>query len=89
MFGSARRSGVEVSEKPPEVPPSWGPLNPRPGVLLLAVLLTFGLFFNAWLDSQPGDYDGKYVTVMTAALIAGVLGFDLRRFWRGGGGGDQ
>lgn len=65
-------------------PPEYGsPLNPRPGVLALAVLLTLGLFFNAWLDSRTGTYDGKYVTVVTAALIAGVLGFDLRRFWRG------
>ena len=76
----------DTPPKAPEPGQPWGPLNPRPGVLALAVLLTFGLFFNAWLDSQPGEYDGKYVTVMTAALIAGVLGFDLRRFWRGGGG---
>lgn len=77
--------GKDQPPKTPATPPGpSGPLNPRPGVLFIAVLLTFGLFFNAWLDSQPGPYDGKYVTVMTAALIAGVLGFDLRRFWRGG-----
>ena len=69
-----------------EQPPVGGPLNPRPGVLALAVLLTLGLFFNAWLDSQTGTYDGKYVTFVVAALIAGMLGFDpalFRRFWRG------
>lgn len=66
-----------------QTPPQGGPLNPRPGVLALAVLLTFGLFFNAWLDSQTGTYDGKYVTSVVAALIAGMLGFDIRRFWRG------
>lgn len=69
----------------PAKPPTNGSLNPRPGVLALAFLLTFLMFLNIYLDSRSADYDGKFVTPIVAALIAGVLGFDITRFFRGGG----
>lgn len=61
------------------------PLSPKPGNLALAFLLVLLLFANLYADAQAGNYDGKYLTFGTIALIAGVLGVDLSRFWRGKG----
>lgn len=59
------------------------PMSPKPGSLLIAVLLVILLFANLYFDSRTGDYDGKYLTFGVIGLIAGVLGVDLSRFWRG------
>ncbi len=67
-----------ATDKPPTPP-----LSPKPGALLIAVLLVLLLFVNVYYDQQAGDYDGKYLTFGVIALIAGVLGVDLSRFWRG------
>lgn len=61
------------------------PLSPKPGNLAIAILLVLLLFANLYLDAKPGEYDGKYLTFGTIGLIAGVLGVDLSRFWRGKG----
>jgi hypothetical protein len=72
---------------PPQVPatpqPPEPPLSPKPGNLAIAFALVLLLFFNIYLDSQPGSYDGKYLTFGVIALIAAVLGVDVSRFWRG------
>lgn len=61
-------------------------MAPKPGALAVALLLVALLFFNIYLDSRPEtDYDGKYVTFAVVGLIAGILGVDLSRFWRGKG----
>lgn len=68
----------------PETPtPTPPPASPKPGALLIAVMLVLLLFVNVYYDSRVGDYDGKYLTFGVIALIAGVLGVDLSRFWRG------
>jgi hypothetical protein len=68
-----------ASAKPTPEPP----LSPKPGNLAIAILLVVLLFANLYFDSRAGDYDGKYLTFAVAGLIAGVLGVDLTRFWRG------
>lgn len=73
-------------QPPAPAPPDPGGINPRPGVLALAILLTVVMLTNIYLDSQSDTYDGKFVTPVIAALIAGVLGFDITRFFKGGGG---
>lgn len=75
---------MSVEPSPPGKRPN-GDLNPRPGVLALAILFTLVMLVNIYLDSQSETYDGKFVTPVLAALIAGVLGFDITRFFRGGG----
>lgn len=72
---------------PADSPPSTGPsMNPRPGPLALAGFLAVGMIFVIYLDSQSETYDGKIAVAIIAALIAGILGFDLSKFFRGGGG---
>lgn len=61
------------------------PTAPTPGALIVALLLVGLLFYNLYLDSQGGDYDGKYVTFAVVGLIAGILSVDVSRFWRGKG----
>lgn len=58
------------------------PGTPRPSTMAVVFLLVGLMFYNAYLDAQPGDYNGMYLTATCAALIAGALGFDLK-FWRG------
>lgn len=70
----------------PETPaptPGQQPLSPKPGNLTVALLLVALLFANLYADAQAGDYDGKYLTFAVIGLIAGVLGVDVSRFWRG------
>lgn len=57
------------------------PGTPRPGTMAVVLLLVGLMFYNAYLDAQPGSYNGMYLTATCAALIAGALGFDLK-FWR-------
>lgn len=56
-----------------------GPLIPRPAVTLIALSVTAGMLANIWLDAQSTDYDGRQTTLILAALIAGILGFELFR----------
>lgn len=65
-------------------PPRGPSLSPKPGNLAIAVLLVLLLFANLYADAQPGEYDGKYLTFGVIGLIAGVLGVDVSRFFRGG-----
>ncbi len=62
------------------------PLAPKPGNLLVALLLVVLLFANLYYDQATVDYDGKYLTFAVIGLIAAVLGVDVSRFWRGGKG---
>lgn len=64
-----------------------GPLIPKPWVTFLAVALTCGMFYNIWLDANSTEYGGGQTTIVLAVLIAGILGFDLGRWFKGGGGG--
>lgn len=60
-----------------------GPLSPKPGALVIVLLLVGGLIYNLRLDAMSEGYDGKYFTFAIVGLIAGILGVDLSRFWRG------
>lgn len=71
--------------EPARPPSSTPPLAPKPAALVVVLALVGVLVYNLYLDAQPGDYDGKYVTFAIVGLMAGVLGVDLSRFWRGRG----
>lgn len=49
----------------------------------LALALICAIAYNLHLDAASKDYDGLWVTGILAALIAGVLGFDLKFPGRG------
>lgn len=66
-----------------------GPLIPRPAVTLIALLITLGMLANIYFDAHSKDYSGDKTTLILAALIAGILGFELFRRGNGSGGGDQ
>jgi hypothetical protein len=51
--------------------------------MILALAMLGALSYNVHLDAQPGGYNGLWVTGIIAALIAGVLGFDLKFPGRG------
>lgn len=59
-----------------------GPLIPRPAVTLIALMVTTGMLVNIYMDAVSVEYDGNKATLILAALIAGILGFEL--FRRGG-----
>lgn len=59
------------------------PLAPKPGSLIIALVLVGGLIYNLRLDAASDTYDGKYFTFAIVALIAAILGVDVSRFWRG------
>lgn len=62
------------------------PLAPKPGQLAVALLLVILLFANLYADARTGgSYDGKYLTFAVIGLIAGVLGVDVTKIFRGGG----
>lgn len=62
------------------------PITPSPTAMVIALAMVSALVYNVHLDAAPGDYNGLYVTGILAALIAGVLGFDLKF---PGGRGDE
>lgn len=71
------------SPAPPPAPPERPHLAPRPPSLVLALLLFGVLIYIATLDYRSDEYDATYATYGLIITIAGVLGVDVSRFWRG------
>jgi hypothetical protein len=67
---------------PTEPTPPRKPLTPSPTALIIVLALLGLMAYNIHLDAASNSYNGTYLTGACAALIAGVLGFDLK-FWRG------
>lgn len=66
-------------------PAGPGPLVPRPVVTVIALVLVAGMFWHIWYDASRDTYDGGKVTIMLGAMILFTLGFDLGKWFRGGG----
>jgi hypothetical protein len=69
-----------VPDNEQDPPPEGGrkPITPSPTAMILALALMGLMGLNLYFDQQPGTYNGLYLTGICAALIAGVLGFDLK-----------
>lgn len=67
-----------MTEQKPDGTGGRKPITPSPTAMILALALMGLMAFNLYLDAKPGDYNGLYLTGICAALIAGVLGFDLK-----------
>lgn len=71
-------------DKPPGRP-SGAPLVPRPAVTLIALGITAGLLWNIVFDATHADYEGAKVTIFLGTIVFFVLGFDVSKWFRGGG----
>lgn len=65
------------------------PLVPKPIVSVIALGLLGGMFYTVHLDATRADFDGGRATFLWALGIFVVLGVDIARLFRRGGGGDR
>ncbi len=79
---------TELPQAPPPAtePSRRTPLVISPPALILALAFLGAMIYNIHVDAGPSDYNGLWVTGIIAALIAGVLGYDLKFPGRGGDG---
>lgn len=54
-----------------------GPLIPRPAVTAIALMVTTGMLVHIGYDASHVDYDGYKTTLVLAAIVCGILGFEL------------
>lgn len=62
------------------------PLVPRPVVSFLALGLLVGMFYTLHLDATRDDFEGGRYILMFGFGVFAVLGYDISRFFRNGGG---
>lgn len=65
--------------------PSRGPLIPSPIVAVIAVAITAMLLWHIWYDASHAPYDGGKTTILLGAIVLFTLGFDIGKWFRGGG----
>lgn len=58
--------------------PPYPPLVPRPIVSVIALTMAGAIVYNIHLDAASSSYSGAQVNYLLTALIAAILGVDLR-----------
>lgn len=76
--------------KPPQPPamtpePPRGPMVPRPVVTVIALAVTGLMMWHIYFDATHEPYDGGKVTILLGAIVFFTLGFDVSKWFRGGG----
>jgi hypothetical protein len=69
----------------PDRRPDHSPV-PRPVVGLIALGFTGVGIWHVIFDGYNAAYEGYKVTMFLGGLVLAILGFDVSKFFRGGGG---
>jgi hypothetical protein len=76
----------EVGELPDDRRPDQNSPVPRPVVGLIALAFTGVLIWHVVFDGYNDAYEGYKVTMLLSGVVLAIIGFDVSKIFRGGGG---